>query len=154
MKRPTFPFARAGFTLIELLVVIAIIAILVGMLLPAVQQTREAAARTQCANNLKQLGLAAHLYNDSAKTLPPSRAALSEGQCWSWMLLPYLEQQSLYQQWPPGWPYPGIKVGSVAGDISNGQIATAQSILSTKIPQYMCPVRPDRLTSPFPQDPG
>jgi type II secretory pathway pseudopilin PulG len=97
---------RAAFTIVELLVVTAVIAVLVALLLPAVQQVREAARRTQCRNNLKQLGLALHTYHDTHRVLPNltySTAGVSKP--WHWrgfsahtMLLPMLEQQSLYNQ--------------------------------------------------------
>src|SRR4051812_6730319 len=93
---------KRGFTLIELLVVIAIIAVLIALLLPAVQQAREAARRSQCKNNLKQIGLALHNYHDTANTLPPGwigdPTGSNAGNRWGWgtMILPYLDQAPLY----------------------------------------------------------
>src|SRR5579885_3200079 len=99
--------ARPAFTLIELLVVIAIIAVLIALLVPAVQKVREAAARTQCTNNLKQLGLATHNCNDVFKRLPPvfgwfpsDDNSVGSGTGYGsvlFHLLPYIEQQALYK---------------------------------------------------------
>src|SRR5438046_1137324 len=101
-RRPSF--RRIGFTLIELLVVIAIIAVLIALLLPAVQAAREAARRSQCANNLKQLGIALHNYHDTVGSFSISFWRVQDGRptdginrhSWIAMVLPYMEQTPIY----------------------------------------------------------
>ena len=89
-----------AFTLVELLVVIAIIGVLIALLLPAIQAARESARRTQCVNNMRQLGLAVHNYHDATKGLPPSRVA--DGQhTWLVLILPYMEQAQIRDLWDP-----------------------------------------------------
>ena len=132
--------ARGGFTLIELLVVIAIIAVLIALLLPAVQQAREAARMTQCKNQLKQLGLAAHNHNDvygffpaggsswnyapdfTASMAPEVEARQRAG--WGYQILPYIEQGNLWS-------------GAGQSTVANAQI----KIISAVIPGMFCPSR-------------
>src|SRR5436305_12150787 len=91
--------ARSGFTLIELLVVIAIIAVLIGLLVPAVQKVREAAGRAQCSNNLRQLVIGLHNYHDTLSAFPPAKwtePISGAKHAWPILIMPYIEQDNLY----------------------------------------------------------
>jgi len=156
MARYKFRTARPAFTLIELLVVIAIISILVGLLMPAVQKTREAASRIKCANNLKQIGLAVHLYVDAFGRLPPGRIGMAEGPSWAWLILPDLEQDNLYKLWPIGWPYPGLAPGA---PITPEAVDQTSKVMSKQVPTYFCPSfrspgDANTISASFGQDPG
>src|SRR5262245_15880963 len=133
----------AGFTLIELLVVIAILAVLIGLLLPAVQKVREAANRAQCQNNLKKIGLAMHSFESTYGGFPPCRVnnppppiAARMQHTWAPLLFPYIEQQALYNQYNFNVNFDDTT------DMSRG--TTNSAVIQTDVKLFLCPSAPAR----------
>ncbi len=123
---------RRAFTLIELLVVIAIIAILIALLVPAVQKVRDAAARSTCLNRIKQLGLACHTYHDAYKLWPRAGTLTAKGQLsWHVLILPYIEQDALYQQ-------ANFSSGSYCGG-PNNRGPNRNELALNRIETFLCP---------------
>ena len=142
---------KSGFTLIELLVVIAIIAVLIALLLPAVQQAREAARRSQCKNNPKQLGLAIHNYHDTHRVFPvggfQAGAGIGNGLGWQVMVLPYFDQAPLYNRFN----FSGTTSGNNPSNIISSNIALAvQPIATLQCPSSSKLVNPDETSGGSP----
>jgi len=126
---------KTAFTLVELLVVIAIIGVLIALLLPAVQQAREAARRTQCNNNLKQLGLAMHNYHDTFQSLPPGWIDVGSSNNfmgWGTYLLPFVEQSALHEEMKA--------LGAYEGAWFN--ITAMEDLAKTPVTAFICPSDP------------
>jgi len=129
---------RRGFTLIELLVVIAIIAILIGLLLPAVQKIREAANRMKCANNLKQIGLAVHNFHDTVGYYPQSYKDLGDGPgqgSFFYLILPFIEQDNMYK-------LGGANLDAYNAADGSGSFTNLKTAAANTIKTYLCPSDP------------